>query len=250
MIQEKSQGGPPDGRAPAEALDPSADKPQKLLEPGKPRLAIEAGNKRRHRLWGWIIGGLVILLVYLIVHSFNSAGNAPRGKSAAQAGTAITTGQTTTGDIPIYIEALGTVTPLNTVTVYSQITGQVIAVHYHEGQMVKKGDPLIDVDPRPYEATLTQAEGNLAHDQGLLAEATTAIKPHSRKMQSPASSTKTSNRSWYRTKARSNPTKAPYLTTRHSSRIATSSHRSPAASACGWWIRAIPSSRAAIPRWW
>jgi multidrug efflux system membrane fusion protein len=63
------------------------------------------------------------------------------------------------------------VTPIYSVTVYSQITGKVMSVHYTEGQIVKKGDPLVDIDPQPYEATLHQAEGNLDHDQGVLAQA-------------------------------------------------------------------------------
>jgi multidrug efflux system membrane fusion protein len=71
----------------------------------------------------------------------------------------------------IYVNALGTVTPTFTVTVYSQITGRVMEVHYREGQMVRKGEPLIDIDPRPYQATLTQAQGTLQHDEGLLAQA-------------------------------------------------------------------------------
>ncbi len=71
----------------------------------------------------------------------------------------------------IYVNALGTVTPIYTVTVYSQITGRVMEVHYREGQMVRKGDSLIDIDPRPYQATLKQARGTLQHDEGLLAQA-------------------------------------------------------------------------------
>jgi multidrug efflux system membrane fusion protein len=69
------------------------------------------------------------------------------------------------------VDALGTVTPTYTVSVYSQITGRVMDVRYKEGQMVRKGEPLIEVDPRPSEATLKQAEGSLQHDQGLLAQA-------------------------------------------------------------------------------
>jgi multidrug efflux system membrane fusion protein len=71
----------------------------------------------------------------------------------------------------IYVNALGTVTPTYTVTVYSQITGRVMEVHYREGQMVRKGESLIDIDPRPYQATLQQAQGTLQHDEGLLAQA-------------------------------------------------------------------------------
>jgi multidrug efflux system membrane fusion protein len=69
------------------------------------------------------------------------------------------------------VEALGTVTPVATVNLYSQINGQVVAVHYVEGQMVHRGEPLIDIDPRPYEAQLKQAQGTLQRDRGLLAQA-------------------------------------------------------------------------------
>ncbi len=69
------------------------------------------------------------------------------------------------------MQALGTVTPLASVNLYSQVNGRVVAVHYTEGQMVHRGDPLIDIDPRPYEAQLKQALGTLQHDRGLLAQA-------------------------------------------------------------------------------
>ncbi len=100
-----------------------------------------------------------------------SGGKATGGRRGQQGPAAITVGQSSTGNMPVYVNALGTVTPLYTVTVYSQITGRVIAVHYREGQVVRKGDPLVDIDPQPYQATLTQAEGTLEHDQGVLAEA-------------------------------------------------------------------------------
>jgi multidrug efflux system membrane fusion protein len=72
------------------------------------------------------------------------------------------------GSIGQFIEALGTVTPLATVNLYSQVNGQVTAVHYVEGQMVHRGDPLVDIDPRPYEAQLQQYQGQLERDQALL----------------------------------------------------------------------------------
>jgi multidrug efflux system membrane fusion protein len=115
-----------------------------------------------------------LVLAALLIYHFRSTAkeNAASAKAKEQqAGAAITVGQSKTGNISIYVDALGTVTPLYTITLYSQITGQVIAVHYNEGQMVKKGDPLIDIDPRPYESTLIQAQGTLEHDEGLLAEA-------------------------------------------------------------------------------
>ena len=75
------------------------------------------------------------------------------------------------GSIGQYIEALGTVTPLATVNLYSQVNGQVTAVHYTEGQSVNRGDSLIDIDPRPYEAQLQQYQGALERDQALLKQA-------------------------------------------------------------------------------
>jgi len=75
------------------------------------------------------------------------------------------------GDIGVYLEAIGTVTPVYTTSVTSQVTGQVTAVHYAEGQIVQKGDPLVDVDPRPFEAQLAQAQGTLLKDQHVLAQA-------------------------------------------------------------------------------
>jgi multidrug efflux system membrane fusion protein len=176
MSQENANGSPAEVAAPKpsfEGLEPHVSEPQKLLPPGKQRPAIEGPRKTPwwRRLWWWVIILATLLLVFLIVHSGGSKSAPPPGKNSQQGAAAITVGQAKTGDIDIYIEALGTVTPLNTVTVYSQITGRVMAVHYHEGQMVKEGDPLIDVDPRPYEATLTQAQGNLDHDRGLMAEA-------------------------------------------------------------------------------
>jgi multidrug efflux system membrane fusion protein len=141
----------------------------------------EKEKHRGRRLWIWAGVLSVLVIVALIVYFTTrpkpgapgtASEPAGRGGRHGQTGpAAITAGQASTGDINIYIEALGTVTPLNTATIYSQITGKVLAVHYKEGQIVHKGQALIDIDPQPYEATLTQAEGTLRHDQGSLAEA-------------------------------------------------------------------------------
>jgi multidrug efflux system membrane fusion protein len=150
----------------------------------------ELREKRRPKshLWIWIAVAVIAAAVIFLVHRTRSkqasgskgaagAGAAGAGTSGGRSGrgqqgpAAITVGQAKTGDINIYVDALGTVTPTNTVTIYSQITGRVMAVYYREGQLVHKGDPLVDIDPRPYQATLTQAQGTLAHDKAVLAEA-------------------------------------------------------------------------------
>jgi multidrug efflux system membrane fusion protein len=80
------------------------------------------------------------------------------------------------GDIRIILNELGPVTSLDTVTVLTQINGQLQDIGFKEGQMVKKGDFLAQIDPRPYQAALEQAQGTLAHDQGLLAQAQSDLK--------------------------------------------------------------------------
>jgi multidrug efflux system membrane fusion protein len=80
------------------------------------------------------------------------------------------------GDIRIILNELGTVTSLDTVTVVTQINGQLQELGFKEGQVVKKGDFLAQIDPRPYQAALEQAQGTLAKDQGLLAQAQADLK--------------------------------------------------------------------------
>ena len=79
-----------------------------------------------------------------------------------------TTTTVTKGDLGVFLAAIGTVTPVYTVSIVSQVTGEVVAVHYREGQLVQKGDPLIDIYAAPFEATLKQAEGTLDKDRHLL----------------------------------------------------------------------------------
>jgi multidrug efflux system membrane fusion protein len=71
-------------------------------------------------------------------------------------------------DLPVYLNGLGTVTAFNTVTVRSRVDGQIVKINFTEGQMVHQGDPLVEIDPRPYQVQLEQAEGQLAKDQAQL----------------------------------------------------------------------------------
>jgi len=118
-----------------------------------------------------IIGGLVFAAYkYLVPH-----GEPTAVRSTHPGGPPPTVGTATIGrgDIAVEIQALGTVTPLANITVKTQIDGQLTQVGFTEGQIVKAGDFLAQIDPRPYLALLHQYEGQLAHDQGLLAEAIT-----------------------------------------------------------------------------
>jgi multidrug efflux system membrane fusion protein len=111
-----------------------------------------------------------------IVHYFydqHKKADAAAEAKAKQARPAVPIGTATarTGDIGVYINALGTVTPVYTATITSRVDGQITNVAYREGQMVRKGDLLIEIDARPYQAALTQAQGTLAKDQAVLSEA-------------------------------------------------------------------------------
>jgi membrane fusion protein, multidrug efflux system len=93
------------------------------------------------------------------------------GRRPTEAATVVRLGAVTKGDMPVTLEALGTVTALSTVIVKTQISGKLTEVGFTEGQSVKKGDFLAQIDPRPYQAALDQAQGQLARDEALLAAA-------------------------------------------------------------------------------
>jgi membrane fusion protein, multidrug efflux system len=144
---------------------------------------VKPVKKRRHR-WIWAIILLLFGLLFWWVYKQHAAsasatggGGGGRGGRFAMAGAVpVTIATATKGSIGVYLDAIGTVTPVYFDSITSQVTGVITAVHYREGQLVHKSDPLIDIDSRPYEAQLAQAQGALSRDQNLLAEAQMDLK--------------------------------------------------------------------------
>jgi len=121
-------------------------------------------------LWSLLILVVVIVCVLFFRHH-EAAKRAAALLHKAAPGITITSVTAKKGDIGVYLDSIGTVTPVYTDLITSQVNGLVVAVHYKEGQLVRKGDPLIEVDSRPYRAMLLQAQGALERDQNLLAQA-------------------------------------------------------------------------------
>jgi multidrug efflux system membrane fusion protein len=136
-----------------------------------PRNEAASSTQIKKSAWvGWTVA-LVCLAVVVLVVIWRAKTSKEAAAPDPPTVPTINAAAATRGDIGLYVEALGTVTPVATVNVYTQITGKVIGVHYMEGQMVHRGDPLLDIDPQPYQAQLLEAQGTLDHDRGLLAQA-------------------------------------------------------------------------------
>jgi multidrug efflux system membrane fusion protein len=129
--------------------------------------------RRRWILWtSLLLLLLLVAIVILVVHNNDvKAAAAKRALAAVKPSVSATVATATKGEIGIYLDAIGTVTPVYTTSVTPQAGGVLTAVHYREGQFVQKGDALIDIDPRPYQAQLLQAEGALERDTNILAQA-------------------------------------------------------------------------------
>lgn len=116
----------------------------------------------------WIVSLLVLAIAVVLIVHYYQAGKKP---APAPPKITITIVAAQKGDIGVYLDAIGTVTPVYTASMMSQVTGVITAVHFTEGQLVKEGDALIDIDARPYQATVVQAQGALERDQNLLEQA-------------------------------------------------------------------------------
>lgn len=138
-----------------------------------------AGQPRRKKKWlAWILALLVCgVLLLPLFHRAKLAPLAmgpggPGGPGPMSSGNAeVNVAKATPGSMNIYLDALGTITPQNTVNVYSLVSGRVLSVNYREGQMVQKDQLLAEIDPQPFQAQLKQAMGTLNRDQAFLEQA-------------------------------------------------------------------------------
>ena len=140
-----------------------------IVDPSRELPAHDSAPHGRKTLW-IVIGIVLLLLLVLAIVLWRHHEDAPKPKPAP-AKINITTATAQQGNIGIYLDEIGTVTPVYTDSITSEVNGLVEAVHFKEGQLIRKGDPLVDIDSRPYRATLLQAQGALERDQNLLAQA-------------------------------------------------------------------------------
>lgn len=147
----------------------------KQLPPAGPENAAPPPPKSHKWLWLLLLAAVAAAAAFFWFQSGKTANagakSAKGGRRGASAITPVVAVQATKGNIGVFVTGLGAVTPLKTVTVRTRVDGQLMDVHFKEGEHVTAGDPLVDIDPRPYRAVLEQAQGQLARDQALLENA-------------------------------------------------------------------------------
>ncbi len=152
-----------ENQPPASAIDPRHQLP--------PASNSEKPKWRRYLVWAFALIAMVVILILVLRHHDENQAAPAASRRGVTGPVTITEATAQKGNIGVYLEAIGTVTPVYTASITSEVMGMVTQVHYTEGQLVRKGQPLIDIDPRPYEAQLLQAQGALERDTNLLAEA-------------------------------------------------------------------------------
>lgn len=141
--------------------------PDHQIAPPSPKPARSTGV--RILVWLVILAAFG-LLFWIVMHHKQTEATAPRGRRAMMAGpVTVMTAKAIKGSIGVYLDAIGTVTPLNTNAITSQVTGLITGVFYREGQLVQRGQKLIQIDPRQYSANVLAAQGALDRDQNQLA---------------------------------------------------------------------------------
>jgi membrane fusion protein, multidrug efflux system len=130
------------------------------------------------RLLVWVVILLLFALLFWWVMHHRQAPAATGGGRRAAAGGTVTLSTSTAkkGNIGVYLDAIGTVTPVYTTTLVSQVTGVISQVRYREGQLVHRGQALIQIDPRPFSANVLTAQGQLERDTNLLGQAEMDLK--------------------------------------------------------------------------
>jgi multidrug efflux system membrane fusion protein len=141
----------------------------KALPPGPPP------QRRRGRalLWLLLLGGIgyASYRYYQTTQQKKATAAADQARRAANRAVTVATAPVRVGDIPVYLRGLGTVTAYNTVNVKTRVDGPIVKVNFREGQMVSQGEQLVEIDPRPFQVALEQAQGQLARDEAQLKDA-------------------------------------------------------------------------------
>src|SRR5579862_5076750 len=119
----------------------------------------------------WVARSLIALVALVLLVVLVRACQKPKAKPPASPVIPVVLAPVRVGPLDVYLDAIGTVTPVYTDTIVSRVAGMITEVHFKEGQLVKKNDLLAIIDPRPYVAVLEQAQGQLGRDQATLKNA-------------------------------------------------------------------------------